>query len=384
MAQTYPTGAQLPSSRPQPRRAGFAGRISPARLCSCSIVQRAVGAESQLEGSMRGFVLATLVVAAVAASSGTELTNVDVSLGDVSITKVPQLVAADQGIYAKYGLDVHQTITPGAARAAASSGVVVPDTYINRDTSTAAPIEVGGGSPMINGFVNNGRGAARVIVLTQEGMAMDHVIAKPGIATIQDLKGKRLGFSGVGSVTHFSALGLARHFGWDPAHDITLVAGSATLDALKQDKVDAILTSAMVIALATQAGFKDIGDLSTYKIPMAGSGIMVDKTYLAAHRDTVLRFLKADIEATAMMQRDKAVFNAALAKWFNITDPRTQDGMFAHVHKFEQKPYPSVEGVKQVFALYDSPEMRKHRPEEFYDSSLVAELDKSGFLDNPK
>ena len=117
---------------------------------------------------------------------------------------------------------------------------------------------------------------------------------------------------------------------------------------------------------------------------MAGSGIMVDKAYLAAHRETVLRFVKADIEATAQMRRNRQVFNAALAKWFNITDARTQDGMFAHVNKFEKKPYPSVDGIKQVFALYDSPKMRRHRPEEFYDSSLMAELDKSGFLDNPK
>ena len=179
---------------------------------------------------------------------------------------------------------------------------------------------------------------------------MDHIIARPGIAGIQDLKGKRLGFSGVGSVTHFSALSLARQLGWNPDRDITLVAGSANLDALKQDKVDAILTSAMGIALARQAGFKDIGDLSVYKMPMAGSGIMVDKAYLAAHRDTVLRFLKADIEATALMQKDRRVFDAALAKWFNITDPKTQEGMFAHVHKFEKKPYPSVDGIKRVLA----------------------------------
>src|SRR5437879_3741136 len=40
-----------------------------------------------------------------------QLTRVDVSLGDVSINKVPPLVAADQGLSAKYGLDVHQTIS---------------------------------------------------------------------------------------------------------------------------------------------------------------------------------------------------------------------------------------------------------------------------------
>jgi ABC-type nitrate/sulfonate/bicarbonate transport system substrate-binding protein len=302
-----------------------------------------------------------------------------VSLGDVSINKVPQLVAADQGLYAKYGLEVHQTISAGAARAAAASGVVVPDAYVKKEGGSPAPIEVGGGSPMIYGTVVNGR-AGRVIVLTQEPMAMDHVIAKPGIGGMQDLKGKRLGFSGVGAVTHFSALALAGQFGWTLDRDITLVAGSATLDALKQDKVDAILTSAMVIARAPQAGFKDVGELSQYKIPMAGSGIMIDKSYLAANRDAVLRFLKADIEATALMQRDRRVFNAALAKWFNITDAATQNGMFTYVNKFEKKPYPAVEGIKRVFAIYDSPEMRKHTAEEFYDSSLVAELDKSGFL----
>jgi NitT/TauT family transport system substrate-binding protein len=334
---------------------------------------------------MRGFVLAALALAALVPSSGIgQLTRIDVSLGDVSINKVPQLVAADQGLYTKYGLDVHQTISAGAARTAAASGVVVPDAYVNRDAGVAAPIEVGGGSPMIYGFVTNARGPARVIVLTQEPMVVGHIIGKPAIAGVQDLKGKRIGFTGVGSVTHFSALSLARQLGWNPDREVTLVGGAGTLDALKQDKVDAILASAMVIALAPQAGFKDIGDLTAYKMPMAGSGIMVDKAYLAAHRDTVLRFLKADIEATALMQKDRRVFNAALAKWFNITDARTQDGMFAYVNKFEKKPYPSVDGIRQVFAIYDSPEMRKHAPEEFFDSSLVAELDKSGFLDKPK
>src|SRR5262245_13092566 len=183
-----------------------------------------------LRAALAGLLLTALTLAHASRQS----TTVDVSLGDVSINKVPQLVAADQGIYAKYGLEVHQTISAGAARAAAASGVVVPDAYVNREGGGAAPIDVGGGSPMMYGSVNSGR-PARVIVLTQEPMAMDHIIAKPAIAKLEDLKGKRLGFSGVGSVTHFSALALARRLGWTPDRDITLVPGSATLDALKQD-----------------------------------------------------------------------------------------------------------------------------------------------------
>jgi len=89
---------------------------------------------------MRRFVLAALATAAVVPSSGiAQSTRVDVSLGDVSINKVPQLVAADQGLYAKYGLDVHQTISAGAARAAAAPGVDVPEAYANRNGTGAAP-----------------------------------------------------------------------------------------------------------------------------------------------------------------------------------------------------------------------------------------------------
>ena len=132
---------------------------------------------------MRMFAIVVLALAAVLPAAGIDqaVTRVDVSLGDVSINKVPQLVAADQGLYAKYGLDVHQTISAGAARAAAASGVVVPDSYVNKDPSLVAPIQVGGGSPMIYGFVRNA-GAARVVVLTQEPIVMDHLIGKPGIS----------------------------------------------------------------------------------------------------------------------------------------------------------------------------------------------------------
>ena len=56
-------------------------------------------------------------------------TPIDVSLGDVSINKVPFLIAADAGIYAKNGLEVHQYITPTAAAAARESGVIVPPEY---------------------------------------------------------------------------------------------------------------------------------------------------------------------------------------------------------------------------------------------------------------
>jgi hypothetical protein len=50
--------------------------------------------------------------------------------------------------------------------------------------------------------------------------------------------------------------------------------------------------------------------------------------------------------------------------------------------RWDRKPYPPVEGIKQLMQLYNTHEMRKHKPEDFYDDSFVKELDQSGFIDS--
>jgi ABC-type nitrate/sulfonate/bicarbonate transport system substrate-binding protein len=139
----------------------------------------------------------------------------------------------------------------------------------------------------------------------------------------------------------------------------------------------------MIVALAEENHFKDVGDLTRFNIPLAGSGIMVEKEWLDANRDTVARFVKSSVEAVALMKTDRKVFDAALVKWFNIKDQGTQDRMFAAVEHLPVKPYPSVAGIKSAMAIYDNAAMRARKSEEFYDASFVAALDKSGFLDHP-
>src|SRR5579872_1603839 len=94
-----------------------------------------------------GLVLTGMIAAfgaSCAASATDRLVPPTVALGDVSLNKVPFLIAADAGIYAKNGLDVHQFITPAAAEVARQSGVIVPSGYIKAGGN--APIDIGGGT----------------------------------------------------------------------------------------------------------------------------------------------------------------------------------------------------------------------------------------------
>ena len=324
-----------------------------------------------------GSLLALAVVPSFAAD---RLIPVDVALGDVSLNKVSFLMAADAGIYARNGLEVHQFITPGAAQVARNSGIIVPAENVKADIGSA-PIAIGGGSPMIYRVSTDPKAIHRVVLTTTESIIRDHIIASPNIKTLQDLKGKRLGYSVPGAVTHVGAVSFARKMGWEPGKDIMLVGGGNALNPLLEGKEDALLGTGMLFAKAKDNKLNDLIDLTQYKLPVAGSSILAEKNWLAANRDTAARFVKAAIEADALMKTNRAAFNAALVKWFNIRDQATQDSMYHEALEIPKKPYPAVEGIKATMSIYDSPGMRKYKAEDFYDASFIEALDKSGAID---
>ena len=332
---------------------------------------------SMTRRSLLGSALSLALVPAYAAD---RLTPVDVALGDVSLNKVSFLIAADAGIYARNGLEVHQFITPGAAEVARKSGVVVPAENVKADIGNA-PISIGGGSPMIYRVGTDPKALHRILLTTTESIIRDHIIAAPGIKSVQDLKGKRLGYSVPGAVTHVGAVGFARKMGWEPGKDITLVGGGNAINPLLEGKEDALLGSGMLFSKASEHKLNDVIDLTQYKIPVAGSSILAEKNWLAANRDTAARFVKAAIEGDAMMKTNRAAFNAALVKWFNIKDTATQDAMYHEALEIPRKPYPTVEGIKATLSVYDLPGLRKYKAEDFYDASFIEALDKSGAID---
>jgi NitT/TauT family transport system substrate-binding protein len=305
----------------------------------------------------------------------------EVSLGDVSLNKVPFLVAADNGIYARNGIAVHQYITPYAADKARHQGIAVPMQYVNLDEDDDANISVGGGTPMIVGVTRDVRARDRVILATFEGFVRDHIVSSPAIASVADLKGKRIGYSGDDSVTHLAVLAFAKQMGWDPKNDISMFIHGNTPDAITSGRIDAFIGSALVQAKAREKNLKDLVDLTTYKIPVAGSSLNADRAWLRTNREAARRFVKSSIEAVALMKRNRKTFDDALVKWFNIRDKPTQDRMYRDVAGLPQKPYPSVEGIRNTIAVFDYREIKKRKPEDWYDSSFVAELDKSGFID---
>jgi ABC-type nitrate/sulfonate/bicarbonate transport system substrate-binding protein len=326
--------------------------------------------------------LGVLLLMSGASRAGAQesLTKLRVGLGDVSLNKVPFVAAYEAGIYKKNGLDVEQFITPSAAEVARRSGVAVPKEFVHAG-GRETPIVIGGGSPLIVRWTTDAQADDRVIVACTDPVVRWRIIARLDITSIDQLKGKRLGYSGYGAVTHFVALNFSKLMGWNPEQDLSLMSGANTVDALKSGRVDAIIASELHETMALAAGYKILVDLAKYNIPNAGSGVSVSRAWLKDNRETARRFVKSTIEMIALVKRNKQAAFSAMAKWYGVTDPTKQEHFYREVSNLPRKPYPSVEGIKKVMETYSYHEMRRYKPQDFYDDTFVRELDQSRYID---
>ena len=334
---------------------------------------------------VRSFVFVLVLILAAAGiaipASAQKMIPLRVRLGDVSINKLIFVIAFEEGIYEKNGLDVDQFISARAAEVVRRSGVNVPRQYV-RELDDQAPIEIGGGTPGIVSRVTNARQQDRIILATTDHIARWHIVAQPEITSLEQLKGKRIGFSGVGAMTHFSALVFAKRMGWDPVHDISFMSQALGVDTLQNRSVEAFVADEIAYAMARKSGFQALADMRTWNVPIAGSGVRTNESWVRENRETVRRFIKSLVEAIAVLKQDREAAFRGMEKWYGIADREVQGMIYAGAVEMPRKPYPPIEGIKKTMEMYDSNQMRKYKPEDFYDVSFIRELDESGYIDS--
>jgi ABC-type nitrate/sulfonate/bicarbonate transport system substrate-binding protein len=304
-----------------------------------------------------------------------------VSLGDVDITKIVGAVALEEGIYRKNGLEVDQWVTTGAAEIARGNGIMVPERYVRGGT---ADVGIGGGTPLVVSVATNVDSADRIILGSLDHVVHWWIVAKPEIKRLEDLKGKRIGYSGVGAMTHFIILELCRRMGWHPTLDIVPMSNAISVDNLENDQVDAFITPGMAMVEFKAKGITPVADLRKEwgDLPIGGSGLTSTKKFVRENPEAVRRFMKSIVEAIALMKKDREVAFRAMAKWYGVSDREKLNANYLVADTLPRKPYPAVDGIKKTMELYDSLGMRRHKPEDFYDDRFVRELDESGYIDS--
>lgn len=309
-------------------------------------------------------------------------------MGDVSANKFPFILAKDQGMYARNGLNVVPKFSPGSVATINKSGIeVAPENiYDPNDRSIEFTIYIGGSGPMIARVMRDPDATPpteRVVLGTTHHRSRWRIFSGPGINSLEDLKGKRLGFSGVGAVSHNYWLNFLEYMGWDPHTEVTLVGGTLNVDSLKEGKIDALMGPELHGTMALMNDFPVLADLSEYNFPVSGSALQAQRVWYEKNPEGVRAFVKTAVDAIAFMKQNKAEAEKTMIKWYGMNSQEARDLFYTELLKMDSKPYPPYEGVRMIMKFYGSWDSRvKFKPEDFYDDSYIRELDESGYIDS--
>jgi NitT/TauT family transport system substrate-binding protein len=331
--------------------------------------------------NLLGVLFAMLLAGLMAPLQGQDKIPLIVRMGDVSINKVPFLVAMDQGLYDKHGLDV--TLIPFGESAARVHGV--PDTVSRelRDLEDEAQISIGGGAPGMVSKVRASTPSDRVILATTDHIVHWDIVAREGIDRVEDLKGKRIAISSISACTGVVAKMLAEKMGWDHEQDIAILQGNYSVTPLEEGWTDALIAYDVPLAMAMAAGYKPLDyDMRAWNEPIPCSGVWASRSWAHENKAATIGFLKALSEAISMMKKDRRVAFSSIAKWYDFQDIEVQSVIYNGSAEMPRKPYPAIDGIKRMMKLYDTAAMRLYKAEDFYDDSFMKEIDESGFIDN--
>jgi hypothetical protein len=91
--------------------------------------------------------------------------------------------------------------------------------------------------------------------------------------------------------------------------------------------------------------------------------------------------LRATAEAIAVFHQQPQLALRVIEDWYGVTNTEQAQIYYERGAWIPPKPYPCYEGIKNTFAAYDSNEMRRYQPLDFYDDSILREIEASGFID---
>jgi NitT/TauT family transport system substrate-binding protein len=182
------------------------------------------------------------------------------------------------------------------------------------------------GGPETLGAVVSG---ADLVAIVQLSGAQPYLFeVNQSIQSIDDLRGKKVGVSSLGSSSDTATRIALRAKSFDPDKDVSIVSvGSLEnrMAAMASGAIDAGLGSPPETIKLEESGMHPLFDLSTMDVPPLAQCLIVKRSTITGQHDLVQRVVNGMVAATASQKKDRAASQATLTKWANITDQRELD-----------------------------------------------------------
>ena len=302
-------------------------------------------------------------------------TKITIGVAAMSPRTIPLLIAQEQGLFAKHGLEARIVLIRGAPTLVAS--------LISGD------LEVGyTGGPAVVGAAAQG---IYLRILSSISSRLTHtLIANPSIKSAEQLRGKRMGIQSIGGSTWMHTMLALEHLGLEPKRDNVslLVIGDSVLigQSLEAGRIDAATLDGALVRRLRSKGFSAIVDLTPHNIPMVNQAIVVSPEFLQKRGDVAERILMALVDSLAftLAPQNKAVVTKTMMKRFQFSDPAVGEEGYQDLQiSIERKPFPSIDALRNVRRLMatQNPKVANVRIEELIDNRIIRKLDENGYID---
>jgi NitT/TauT family transport system substrate-binding protein len=290
-----------------------------------------------------------------------------------SIMNLPVWVAQDARLFIKHGLNNVEII------------------FIQSGTLITMGV--------ISGELNfSGAGAASVVAARLKGGDVTllacpvdadavYLIARPGVKSAAELKGKTAAVTRLGSTTHFYLRAALRYAGLDPQKDMkVLQLGLDFSGALKAGQIDAAALPFNLALPYLQRGWPVLLDLTKTDFVYPASCVVSSRVFIKESPRVVDRFLRAYVEAIHLAKKDRAFTEKVFTKWLRQPDPEiAKRTVQVYTELFKRVPTVTDGGIKAVLEeLAESspvPKEMMNRPDYFRDPAPLERLVKESWIE---
>jgi len=309
--------------------------------------------------------LTFIAVAAIGLSASIASANELLRVGNAgreSFSFTPANIGQATGIFAKHGLDLEIAGFGGDAKL--------------QQAMAADAVDIGLGSGPGLAFIVKGAPVKAIAAMAGPPLLFAVVVRADGsVKSVDDLKGRKVAISTVGSATNWLMNEVSRQHGWgyDGFVQVPIGENSTRIAALKSGAVDAC-----VVEIGSALNFADRGD---GRILMRFGDVAKDfimhvifatNKAIVQKPDALKAFLKSWFETIDFMRNNKAK-SVAIAMQVTGTDEKTTSGiydelmpMFSDDGRFDQKALAVLSrSFVEMKTLPDQPDMSKLYTEAF-------------------
>ncbi len=213
---------------------------------------------------------------------------------------------------------------------------------------------------------------------------------QPSITSLQQLRGKKVGVSRIGAVSHLTADSILRRA---RVGDVTIIQTGGipeSMAAVMTGNVDGAMVNPPNNIILREKGFRELvgaKQLKEMNLRFPENGVMAKRSWAEKNSDVVKRFIKSIAEGLKRMHDDKDFASKTLSKYTKVTDAKSLEESYRWgIDSFFQDFKTPVEAMRLMVDQLASSRMidpvlaQKTPLTAYYENRYVEELEREGFF----